>query len=187
MIPPLFTKSLQCSLKIFAKSCHILPLKRIYSVEDIPRKLSIGGVHMSNLSVIEKHLYSFLSTGVIRCFKRTVTDNCIILTSRSPCTLSVYIFSDLICVNYADECDEFDIGTSKAQSTLETAGRFINELMTGAVICERVYYGHVQTSYRMTLVNKITRRKISLRDVVVNTDYSPDEPRLVIREKLFFS
>lgn len=141
----------------------------------------------SYLFGIEKQLCSFISTSVINHFRRTVTDECIILTLKSDKTLSVYVFSDFICVNYADESDEFDISNkSRLLPVLENIGGFINELMTGALIYERVYYGHVQTKYRITLINKITKRKINLRDTVVTSQYSSDEPRLTIREKLFF-
>ncbi len=142
---------------------------------------------MSNLFTIEKHLCEFISSSVNRHFKRIVKDNCIILTSNASNTLSIQIFSDLICVNYADVCDEFDIHASKLHSELEIIGTFINEIMTGAIICERVYYGRTQASYRLTLVNKITKHKINLHDTVVNDKYSSKEPRLVVREKLFFS
>ncbi len=141
------------------------------------------------LCKIEKQLCNFISTSVIHHFSRTVTDECIILTAKSSHPLSVYVFCDFICVNYADESDEFDIdisSTSKLLAVLETIAEFINELMTGALIYERVYYGHVQTMYRIILINRITKRKINLRDTVLTSQYSSTEPRLVIREKVFF-
>ncbi len=136
---------------------------------------------------IERLLFRFISPSVIRCLSRSAGDDCIILTARSSNTLSICLFSDMICINYADEYEEFDIcSKSKLLSTLDTVGSFINELVTGVLIYEKVYYGTVQTKCRVVLSNKVTKRRINLRDTVVTSNYPTDKPRLVIHENIYF-
>ncbi len=139
------------------------------------------------LCQIEKQLRIFISTSIDRSFFRTTADDCIILSTHSLNPITLTLFSDTICIDFADEYQEFDISNStKLLPVLEKIGAFINELMTGALIYERVYYGKTQTICRVTLINKITKRKIHLRDTVLTSQYPHNVPRLIIREKLFF-
>ncbi len=139
------------------------------------------------LSEIENILYGFMSTSVARRFSRTTTSDSIILCLRSRCDLSVYLTRNYISISYAGEYEEFDItDISDVSNVLELVGSFINELATGALIYERIYHGHVQTKCRVTLVNRISHRTISLRDTVLTSRYTQNEPKLILREKIFF-
>lgn len=142
---------------------------------------------ISQLIEIENQLRRYLSAPVRRHLQRFVSEDSVTLSAKPPCELSVSLFCDCICVQYADECQYFRYSDNMDFSdTLESIGIFINELMTGTLIYERIYYGRVQTKCRVTLVNRISRHRVHLRDTVINSGHAQNAPKLVLHEKVFF-
>ncbi len=142
---------------------------------------------MYKLIDIEKQLRSYLSASVLRQFSRSVTKDAVILSANSHHELSVSLLHDCICIHYADEHQYFHYSDDMDISdVLESIGIFINELMTGTLIYERIYYGRVQTKCRVTLVNRISRRRVHLRDTVISSGHTKNAPKLVLHEKIFF-
>lgn len=139
------------------------------------------------LCKIEKQLRVFISTAINRNLFRTVTDDCIILSTHFSNSVNLYLSCESICIDFADEYREYDISdTSELLPVLDAIGTFVNELMTGALIYERVYYGNIQANCRVTLINKITKRKTNLRETVLEYNHPVNAPKLILRQKVFF-
>ncbi len=136
---------------------------------------------------IENQLREHLSSPVRRRLYRSETDDSVMLSANTQYELSILLSCDCICVSYADEQQYFHYSDSEDISDIiELIGIFINELMTGTLVYERIFYGHVQTKCRVTLINRISRHTVHLRDTVTASRHAKNAPRLVLHEKVSF-